>query len=119
MAKSRSGAVSWQSAKRAKYAGVASRLGAELLNVCVDSCGGGMASEAGKLVQAIGEEGERWSVGTWNSSSIERQLLGAIAVAVQRGNALTMLSGHTRTLSAHAGHGGGTVRAEGSREERE
>ena len=111
VAKSRNAADNWQSTKRAKYAGVASRLGAELLNVCVDSCGG-MASEAARLIQAIGEEGERWSVGTWTSNSIERQLLGAIAVAVQRGNALTMLSGYTRTMSVRIAHGGSAVQAE-------
>ena len=62
----------------------------------VDSCGG-LASDASELVRAIGEEGERWSLGTWNSGSIERQLLGTVAMAVQRGNALAVLSGHTRT----------------------
>ena len=36
-------------------------------------------------VRVIGEEGERWSAGAWTSATIERQLLGAIAVAVQRG----------------------------------
>ena len=55
-----------------------------------------------RLVQAIGEEGERWSAGTWTSGAIERQLLGAIAVAVQRGNALAMLTGYTRATRATA-----------------
>ena len=94
VAKSRNAASNWQSAKNAKYAGVALRVGAELLNVCVDSCGG-MASSAHRLVHVIGDEGERWSLGTWSSGAIEQQLLGAIAVAVQRGNALTMLAGYT------------------------
>jgi hypothetical protein len=40
---------------------------------------GGTASHAVRLAKAIGEEGERWSAGTWTSSAIERQLLGAIA----------------------------------------
>ena len=70
-----------------------------LINLCVDACGG-MASEATRLVQVIGEEGERWSAGTWSAVSIQRQLLSAIAVAVQRGNALTVLSGFTRTTRA-------------------
>ena len=34
--------------------------------------------------------------------SIQRQLLSAVAVAVQRGNALTMLAGFTRTTSVRA-----------------
>ncbi|MCJ1296814.1 hypothetical protein MMC34_008381 [Xylographa carneopallida] len=83
------------SGKNTKYAGVASRLGAELLNVVVDT-GGGMTGAALKLVDAVGEEGERWSAGTWSSAAITRHLLGAIAVAVQRGNALAMLCGYTR-----------------------
>jgi len=59
-----------------------------------------MASDAIRLVKAIGEEGERWSAGTWSSGYIERMLLGSIAVAVQRGNALAMLTGFSRMTSA-------------------
>ena len=88
-----------QTEKHKKYAGVASRLGAELLNLSVDTCGG-MASHAVKLVEAIGEEGERWSAGTWNSGHVKRMLLGSIAVAVQRGNAMVVLSGYTRSAGA-------------------
>ena len=61
-----------------------------------------MASDAVRLVKVIGEEGERWGAGTWTSSAIERQLLGAIAAAVQRGNALAMLTGYTRASAAVA-----------------
>ena len=60
------------------------------------------AVTAVRLVKVIGEEGERWSAGTWTSSAIERQLLGTIAVAVQRGNALAMLTGYTRATAAVA-----------------
>ena len=97
IARRQSTTAAWQIRKNRKYTGVAARLGAELLNMCVDSCGG-LASDAFELVRAIGEEGERWSLGTWNSGSIERQLLGAVAMAVQRGNALAVLSGHTRAV---------------------
>ena len=75
---------------------MASCIGAELLNVSLDSCGG-MAADAVQLVAAIGEEGERWSMGSWTSGEIKRQLLGGMAVAVQRGNALAMLAGCTRS----------------------
>jgi hypothetical protein len=84
-----------QGIKDKKYAGVAARLGAELMNFSMDS-NGGMGSDAVRLVHAIGEEGERWSGGTWSCGLIERQLLGTVAVAVQRGNALAMLCGFTR-----------------------
>ena len=52
-----------------------------------------------QLVKAIGEEGERWSAGTWSTGHIERLLLGSIAVAVQRGNLLAMLTGFSRMTS--------------------
>jgi hypothetical protein len=99
---SRSSAAKWQTIKNKKYAGVASRIGAELLNMSIDTSGG-LASDAVRLVDAIGEEGERWSLGTWAGAEIRRQLLSAVAVAVQRGNALAMLTGYTRaTATAQA-----------------
>jgi hypothetical protein len=64
-----------------------------------------MTSETFLLARAIGEEGERWFQCKWNRSAIERQLLCEIAVAVQRGNALTMLSGHTKVVRARAMRG--------------
>ena len=121
IARGSSSASNWQSRKNTKYAGVASRIGAELLNVSVDASGG-MASDAFRLVQAVGEEGERWSVGAWSSSAIQRQLLGAVAVAVQRGNALTMLAGYTRAASMQVQRWGGGVsgeRASGGDEQRD
>lgn len=93
--------VLMQTRKDRKYAGIAARLGAELLNVSVDACGG-MAGDAFELVRAVGEEGARWSAGAWHSGAIERQMLGGIAMAVQRGNALTMLCGYTRATAADA-----------------
>ena len=94
---------------------MASRLGAELLNVSVDACGG-IADGAVRLVTVVGEEGERWSAGTWSSGSIERHLLGAIAVAVQRGNAMAMLVGYTRATQISRADSGGDVAAEESDE---
>ena len=93
--------VLMQTRKDRKYAGIAARLGAELLNVSVDACGG-MAGDAFELVRAVGEEGARWSAGAWHSGAIERQMLAGIAMAVQRGNALTMLCGYTRATAADA-----------------
>jgi hypothetical protein len=48
-----------QSGKNKKYASVASRLGAELLNVVVDTSGGMTAGAMG-LVGAIGRVRRRW-----------------------------------------------------------
>ena len=52
-------------------------------------------------IKATGEEEQRWSAGTWSIVSIER-LLGSVAMAVQRGNALTMLSGVTSIACVRA-----------------
>jgi hypothetical protein len=98
IAQRKSSALQKQNRKNKKYASVASRIGAELLNMSVDSCGG-MASDAVRLGEAIAVEGERLSAGTWSSGEINRQLLGAIAMAVQRGNALAMLAGYTRAAA--------------------
>ena len=68
-----SSAADWQTRKNKKYAGVASRLGAELLNLCLDACGG-MASDAERLVAAIGEEGERFVSNVGIRGSVARQL---------------------------------------------
>ena len=87
IARGQSGAATKQAEKRKKYAGAASSLGSELLSLSVDT-GGGMATDAVSLVEAIGEEGERCTAGTWSSSRIKRMLLGSIAVALQRGNAM-------------------------------
>ena len=50
----RSTATDRQRRKNTKYAAVASRVGAELLNVSIDACGG-LASDAARLVQATAE----------------------------------------------------------------
>ena len=99
IARGQSGAATKQAEKQKKYAGVASLLGSGLLSLSVDTCGG-MATDAVSLVEAIGEEGERCSAGTWSSTRIKKMLLGSIAVALQRGNALVLLSGYTRSASA-------------------
>ena len=96
-----SSAAIQQGRKNKKYASVAARVGAELLNVSVDACGG-LASDAVLLVEAIGEEGERWSMGAWKSESIKRHLRGAVATAVQRGNAMAMLCGFTRATGVRS-----------------
>ena len=89
-----------QAAKNRKYESVAARLGAELLNVCVDATGG-MATGVFRLVEAVGDEGERW-LGAWSSAGIQRHLLACIATAVQRGNAMALLAGYTRATSGRA-----------------
>ena len=47
-----------------------------------------MTADALRLIQAVGEEGEKWSAGTWTSAAIRRHLTGAVAIGLQRGNAV-------------------------------
>lgn len=114
----RTAANRMQSAKNATYAGSAARLGAELLNTCVDTSGG-MASAAHALVRASGEEGERWSAGTRSAATVERQLLSVMAVAIQRGNELTVLSGYLRAARTRASGGGRREKQHGTGQEQE
>ena len=64
-----------QGTKNRKYASVAARLGAELLNVCVGATGG-MAKDALRLAQAVDDEGERW-LRAWSSAGIQRHEIEA------------------------------------------
>jgi hypothetical protein len=92
----RSSAAVLQSVKRTKYSNVASRLGAELMPFSLETLGG-MADEAMKFVQAIGEAGEE-TMGTWSKTEIMRYTLAITAAAVQRGNARIMLAGRMQAL---------------------
>src|SRR6185437_10579843 len=62
-----------QLGKRAKYASVSAQLGAELLPFSVATYGG-LADDAMKLVQALGEEGEE-AMGAWSKEEIIRYTL--------------------------------------------
>jgi hypothetical protein len=89
-----------QSRKRVKYSRIASKLGAELLPYSLETHGG-MADDAMKLVQAMGEEGEE-TMGAWTKTEIVRYVVSLTASAVQRGNARIMLAGRMRVLRANA-----------------
>ena len=96
IAKRESSGVSRQQEKRRKYSSVAARLVAELLPYSVETCGG-MADDAMKLVQAMGEEGEE-AMGAWTKAEIMRYIVSLTAAAVQRGNARAVLSGRMKSL---------------------
>ena len=57
-----------------------------------------MATDAFELVRAIGDERERW-LAAWSSVGIQHHLLGCIAAAIQRGNAMMMLTGYSRATA--------------------
>ena len=77
------------------------RASARSCSTCASDASGGMAADAFELVRAIGDEGERW-LGARSSGDIQRHLLGCIAAAVQRGNAMVMLTGLTKAASVRA-----------------
>jgi hypothetical protein len=84
--------------KQTKYSTMAARLGAELLPFSVATYGG-LADDAMKLVQAMGEEGEE-TMGAWTKEEIVRYTLSMTAVAIQRGNTRVMLAGRMQSLKA-------------------
>jgi hypothetical protein len=84
--------------KQTKYSTMAARLGAELLPFSVATYGG-LADDAMKLVQAMGEEGEE-TMGAWTKEEIVRYTLSMTAIAIQRGNARVMLAGRMQSLKA-------------------
>ena len=73
---------------------------AELLPFSVETYGG-MAPDAIKLLSAMGDMGEE-QLGMWPRHVVIRHLIGSVATAVQRGNAVTWLSGYSRALAAWA-----------------
>jgi len=93
-----SSTVKAQYNKQTKYSSVATRLGAELLPFSVATYGG-LADDAMKLVQAMGEEGEE-TMGAWSKAEIVRYTLSMTATAIQRGNARVMLAGRMQSMKA-------------------
>jgi hypothetical protein len=89
--------------KHKKYTAAASQQDARLLPFSVESCGG-MAPDAITLLHVISEAGQE-HLGLWPRDQIVRQLLGSVAIAVQKGNAMAVLSAHSRaTARASASH---------------
>ncbi len=86
-AHSRTGvARSMQREKHDKYDLVAERLGAKLLPLAVETCGG-MAPDAVALIKALAEEGDE-QLSLWSKDSISEHIHAAVAIAIQAANAL-------------------------------
>jgi hypothetical protein len=83
--------------KRRKYASLASQRQCELLPFVVETCGG-LAPSAVKLIQAMAQAAAE-HLSLWTRTAILRELVGAVAIAVQRGGAMTYLEGFDRSLS--------------------
>jgi hypothetical protein len=86
-----------QGMKHRKYRETAAQHHAELLPFSVETYGG-MAPDAIKLLSAMGSMGEE-QLGVWPRHVVIRHLMGAVATAVQRGNAVAWLGGYSRALA--------------------
>jgi hypothetical protein len=84
--------------KRAKYVTLSARRHLEMLPFVVETTGG-MGPSAVKLIVAMAEASEE-HLAMWSREQVVRQLLGAVAMAVQRGGAMAYLSGYDLALGA-------------------
>jgi hypothetical protein len=87
-----------QERKRTKYEKTAAFHEARLLPFAVESFGG-LAPDAVTLLKELSRAGEE-HLGLWPRDVIVRQLLGSVAVAVQKGNAMAVLSGYSKAVTA-------------------
>ena len=82
--------------KRKKYAAIASRHDAELLPFVVETCGG-LGPDALALLDLIsGAASEHLSL--WSQEDAATDALHSVAIAIQKGNAMTMLGAHAAAL---------------------
>ena len=78
--------------KRKKYAAIASRHDADFIPFVVETCGG-LDSDAIALLNLIsGAASEHLSL--WSQEDAAEDLLHSVAIAVQKGNAMTILGAH-------------------------
>jgi hypothetical protein len=88
----------WQETKRNKYEKTAAHHEARLLPFAVETFGG-LAPDAVTLLKELSRAGEE-HLALWPRDVIVRQLLGSVAVAVQKGNAMAVLSGYSKAVTA-------------------
>jgi hypothetical protein len=60
---------------------------------------GGVGLDAVRLLQIISEAGQEY-LSLWPFEETLKQLVGSVAIAIQRGNVMTFLAGHSRALAA-------------------
>ena len=83
--------------KRKKYSGTATLHGAEFLPFVVETCGG-MAPDAVALVRVLAEAGQQYAA-MWPRNDVIRHIVGSVAIATQRGMAMTYLTGYSQALA--------------------
>jgi len=91
-----SAARTFQQQKHRKYDTIAAQHGAHMLPFAVETTGG-MAPDAVTLLHTIAQAGEE-QLGLWPKEDVIEQLVSSVAVAVQKGNAMTYLAGYDRAM---------------------
>jgi hypothetical protein len=86
-----------QQSKHLKYDRTAAQHHAQMLAFSMETCGG-MAPDAETLLHIIADAGEE-QLGLWPKGAILKQLVGAVSIAVQRGNSMSLLAGYTRAMA--------------------
>jgi hypothetical protein len=81
-----------QKEKRTKYAAIATRHDAELLPFVVETCGG-LAANAVELLDIISDAAAE-HLSLWSRQDAAKQLLNSVSIAIQKGNAMTVLGAH-------------------------
>ena len=89
-------AKTMEGVKRRKYAKLSSLRQYELLPFAVETYGG-LAPGAVKVIQAMAQAATQ-HLSLWSRTDILRELVGSVAIAVQRGNVMSYLEGYDRTL---------------------
>jgi hypothetical protein len=84
--------------KRRKYMDISLQHHFEQLPFVVETCGG-VGPSGDRLVKAMAEASEE-RLSVWSRVDVIRELVGSVAIAVQRGGALTYLEGYDRSLHA-------------------
>ena len=93
------GKARWvEAVKKRKYAQLASQRQHELLPFVAETCGG-LAPSAVKLMQAMAQAAAV-HLALWSRTAILRELVGSVAIAVQRGSVMAYLEGFDRSLLA-------------------
>ena len=87
-----------ETTKNKKYAHLSSRHRFVQLPIALETTGG-VGPRTATLIEAMADASAEQLV-TWSRESVIRELLGSVAMAVQRGNAMTFLEGYDRALHA-------------------
>jgi hypothetical protein len=85
-----------EGAKRRKYANLVASRHYQSLPFIMETCGG-MGAAAERLIDILSETGEA-HLRVWAQEDVVRELLHSVAIAVQRGGALSYLHGYEQAL---------------------